>query len=114
MHSTDEIASVGVSEQNVRWTEYPAKTCFECRVALLREDDGGYSVYAISLPGVASQGETEKEAIANIVDALSGALAEYKSSGVDIPWSEDFIEDGAIERRVLVNLNDMADAGLMP
>ncbi len=114
MNNTVEITNVGISEQNVGWTEYPAQTCFECRVALLSEDDGGFSIYAINLPGVASQGDSEKEALANIVNALSGALAEYKSCGEDIPWSEDFIEDGAIERRVLVNLNKLADAGLMP
>lgn len=94
----------------VKWTIHPVNTCFECRVALIPEGDRSFSVYAINLPGVASQGDTESEAIANITDALSGALAEYKAAG-EIPWTDDFIEEGAIELRVLVNLAEVAVAG---
>src|SRR5688572_15917558 len=37
-----------------------------CTVYLLEELDGGFSVIAADLPGVASQGDTEAEALANI------------------------------------------------
>lgn len=110
MNNIEKIADVEMSEKEIHWIEYPAKTCFECRVGLLRECDGSFSIYAINLPGVASQGETEQEAIANIVDALAGTLAEYKSEG-EIPWSEDFIEGEIFERRVLVNLAEVTVAG---
>lgn len=110
MNNIAPAEGVRMYESHVRWTEYPAQTCFDCRIGLQREPDGGFSIYAINLPGVVSQGETEQEAIANIVDALSGALAEYKAAGA-IPWSEDFIEDETLERRILVNLAEKVAAG---
>mgnify|MGYP000299211133 CR=1 FL=1 len=110
MNNIEQIAGVGKPEVEIHWIEYPAGTCFECRVGLLRESDGSFSIYAINLPGVASQGETEPEAIANIVDALAGALVEYKSEG-EIPWADDFIEGEIFERRVIVNLAEVAVAG---
>jgi|GEM_PF-1744305 len=110
MNNIEPIAGVEISEKEIHWIEYPAETCFECRVGLLRECDGSFSIYAINLPGVASQGETEQEAIANIVDALAGTLAEYKSEG-EIPWAEDFIEGEIMERCVMVNLAEVAVAG---
>ena len=94
---------VGQSQQNVNWIEYPNLTCFECRVGLLRETDGSFSVYAINLPGVASQGENEQEAIANITDALIGVLMEYKTDG-EIPWADEFLEENVVEKRILIDL----------
>ena len=91
------------------WHEYPEKTRFECRVGLICEEDGSFSVYAKNLPGVASQGETVAEALENIVDALAGALAVHLSCG-EIPWEEDFVEEGAFEKRVLVDLSATATA----
>lgn len=110
MNHNEQLADVKISDKEIRWIEYPAETCFECRVGLLRESDGTFSIYAINLPGVASQGETEQEAIANIMDALAGVIAEYKSEG-EIPWAEDFIETEIFERRILVNLAEVAIAG---
>jgi len=77
----------------------------ECR-AILVPEDGGFYVYASRLPGVCSQGENEKEAIANIVEAFRGAIQEYLDSGSEIPWQENWFERpaGAIERWMLVNV----------
>ena len=43
---------------------------------MLEEDEGGYSVLALNLPGAASQGETKEEALANIRDAAIGCIEE--------------------------------------
>lgn len=75
-----------------------AQKSYECRIGLIRENDGSYSAYAINLPGVASQGETESEAIANIIDALTGAISEHLVSG-QIPWEGDHIEEQMVEER---------------
>jgi antitoxin HicB len=42
------------------------------------EDEGGFSIRIPSLPGCNSQGETEKEAIANIKDALRSYIEVAK------------------------------------
>ena len=110
MSHLEEMPTVGLSEPDAHWTAYPAACCFECRVGLIREDDGTFSVYAINLPGISSQGETEQEAIANITDALYGALSEYKKDG-HIPWDEDFIDGQIVEKRVMVNLSETVQAG---
>jgi len=78
---------------------------YRYKVYLLEEDEGGYSVRAASLPGVASQGETEQEALANIVDAFEGVKASYKAHGEEIPWSKSprKMERGEMERWVTVH-----------
>ena len=44
------------------------------RVALSKSDEG-YAVWATGLPGCCSQGDTEAEALENIVDAIRDWLA---------------------------------------
>ncbi|MEK6235541.1 MAG: type II toxin-antitoxin system HicB family antitoxin [Planctomycetales bacterium] len=58
---------------------------FLCEVALCREPDG-YSAYATTLPGCASQGETKCEAVRNVRQALSAYLDSFLSVGEPIPW----------------------------
>jgi predicted RNase H-like HicB family nuclease len=38
------------------------------------QEDGGYIAECLDIPGCMSQGETRSEAIANILDAISGCL----------------------------------------
>jgi predicted RNase H-like HicB family nuclease len=45
------------------------------RIVLEPSDEGGYTVYAPSLPGCISQGETWDEALANIHEAIELYLA---------------------------------------
>ena len=44
------------------------------RAILREEEEGGYSVQCVELPGAISQGETKKEALANIKEAIQGYL----------------------------------------
>jgi antitoxin HicB len=44
------------------------------KVVLEPEEDGGYSVHCPALKGCHSQGETVKEALANIKEAIEGYL----------------------------------------
>ena len=39
---------------------------FECRTVICPEDEGGFSAFALRLPGVVSQGETRDEALKNL------------------------------------------------
>lgn len=73
-------------------------------VYLTPEEKGDFSVVAARLPGVASQGNTEQEALANIVEAFKSAIAHYKEQGVDVPWTKTPIEPprGSVTRVVIV------------
>lgn len=80
---------------------------YECRVLVCPETTGGYSAHALRLPGVASQGETEAEALENIADAFQSAIQCYLESGEAIPWKEAVEVDrpmGCVERWILVNV----------
>ena len=46
-------------------------------VILREEPEGGYSAQCIELPGAISQGETRKQAIANIREAIEGYLEAF-------------------------------------
>ena len=46
-------------------------------VILRKEEEGGYSVQCVELPGAISQGETKKEALQNIKEAIQGYLEAF-------------------------------------
>ena len=54
-------------------------------VVMEREDDGGFSVYVPDLPGCASQGESQDEALANIREAIELYLDGLKADGMAVP-----------------------------
>lgn len=79
---------------------------YELRVVICPEDDGGYSVHALYLPGCCSQGRTPKEAIENIKEAFQGVAESYRESGELIPWAKDPVAERtgeAMERWILVD-----------
>lgn len=76
---------------------------FRCKVYLIPEGDG-FSVVSATLPGVASQGESEEEALKNIVEAFEGALAVYRERSQPIPWQRARRpERGALTRTVTIH-----------
>jgi len=46
-------------------------------VILRKEEEGGYSVQCLELPGAISEGETKKETLANIREAIEGYLEAF-------------------------------------
>ena len=46
-------------------------------VILREEEEGGYSVQCVELPGAISQGDTRKEALENIKEAIHGYLEAF-------------------------------------
>jgi predicted RNase H-like HicB family nuclease len=50
-------------------------------IILEPQDEGGYTVRCLELPGAISQGETKEEALANIKEAI-GLLLEVLSQDV--------------------------------
>ena len=55
------------------------------KVMLEHEPSGGFSVSVPSLPGCASQGETEAEALANIREAIQLYLWSLQDDKLPIP-----------------------------
>ena len=93
----------------VEWREFEKGSAYECRVLVCPEESGGFSVHALRLPGVVSQGDTVDEAIENIVEAFRGALSVYLEEPCAlIPWKdEDSDVDrpaGSMERWILVDV----------
>ncbi len=67
-----------------KWEKYEPGTVYRCKVILSPPDeDGRIVVHAASLPGVVSQGDSEEEALRNIVEALEGTIPSYDDQ---IPW----------------------------
>jgi predicted RNase H-like HicB family nuclease len=50
-------------------------------VILTPDEDGGYSVQCVELPAAISQGETKKEALKNIKEAIQLVLEVRKQQG---------------------------------
>lgn len=71
------------------WQDADQVTTYECRALLCPESCGGFSAIALRLPGVASQGETEEEALANLKEAFAGAVAMYLEDSGAIPWTDE-------------------------
>lgn len=85
------------------WTIFPPGTAYACHVIVCKEDEG-FSAFAADLPGTVGQGETVKEALDNIREALELSLEVYIERG-RIPWQPADIEgDIECEKRIVVNV----------
>lgn len=104
---TKVIEAIG-GDAKIPSADYEAfeSNAYECRALLVREPSGGFSVHALRLPGVISEGETEAEALSNIAEAFAGAISSYLESGERIPWEDVEIaaaSDG-LERWIVVHV----------
>ena len=52
-------------------------------IVLEKQEEGGYTAYVPELPGCISQGETEKEALKNIKEAIELYLEELYASKME-------------------------------
>ncbi|MBI3010899.1 MAG: type II toxin-antitoxin system HicB family antitoxin [Candidatus Omnitrophica bacterium] len=63
------------------------------KVILEHERRGGFSVYVPSLPGCASQGETQDEALANIREAIALYLWSLRDDRLPIPTDDTLLSE---------------------
>jgi predicted RNase H-like HicB family nuclease len=63
------------------------------KVILEHEPTGGFSVYVPSLPGCASQGETQAEALANIREAIEAYLLSLQDDHLPIPPDDTILSE---------------------
>ncbi len=57
-----------------------------------REEDGRYSAYVPDLPGCASMGDTRREALANIGEAIGCYVEGLRKSGRPMPRRRSRVE----------------------
>jgi len=57
----------------------------EYDVVLIPEDEGGFSVSVLALPGCASQGETREEALTMVREAIEGYLESLLAHDDPVP-----------------------------
>jgi len=102
----DEDAKPKTETFPILWNE--CENVYQCRIAIVEEKVGGYSVVAVDLPGVVSQGETEEEAVISITEAIKETIAIYLTDDdfKEIPWSGTPVDvpHGAKELRILVHV----------
>ncbi len=61
-------------------------------VVLQREADGRYSVWAPGLPGCASMGDTKRQALRNIREAIACYLEGLRKLGRPVPRKKAAVE----------------------
>ena len=64
----------------------------EYMAVIEREVNGRYAVYVPDLPGVASMGETKREALANITEAIACYVEGMKKLGKPLPRRRSRVE----------------------
>ncbi len=61
-------------------------------VILREEAEGGYSAQCVELPGVISQGENRKQALANIKEAIEGYLEVFPEELSQLKRKKELVE----------------------
>lgn len=61
-------------------------------VILRLEKEGGYSVQCLELPGAISEGETKKEALRNIKEAIKGYLEAFPEESERVRLKKELVE----------------------
>ncbi len=61
-------------------------------VVLRVEREGGYSVQCLELPGAISEGETKREALRNIRDAIKGYLEAFPEESERMKLKKEVVE----------------------
>ncbi len=74
---------------------------YQYLVVLTKQSDGGYTVSVPILPGCISEGETEKEALKNIKDAIEGYLLIAKKRNLPLLSGVQVVEKVEIVSGVL-------------
>ena len=57
----------------------------QCRIVICPEEEGGFSAYASRLAGVAGQGETIEECLADVKESFCAVISTYREIGQEIP-----------------------------
>jgi predicted RNase H-like HicB family nuclease len=59
---------------------------YRCHFAIVKDEEGSFSVTVLNLPGAGSCGDTEEEAVENAKQAAISTIESYLADGEEIPW----------------------------
>jgi len=74
---------------------------YQYLVVLTEQPEGGYTAAAPSLPGCISEGETKKEALKNIKDAIGGYLVVARKRNLPLTSGLQIMETVEVVSGVL-------------
>ena len=57
-------------------------------LAAISEEEGEFVSLCLGLPGAVSCGDTVKEALENLREAVVGCILSYRDAGQEIPWAD--------------------------
>ncbi len=63
---------------------------YRCHLAILPDEEGGFSVLVLNLPGTGSCGKTEAEAIAHAKEAVLAVIESYEEDKTVVPWIDEY------------------------
>ncbi len=93
------MATAELNHQNTATTvpvgeiQEPNQVVYHCHIAMIREEDGFYTAIVLNLPGAASEGATEDEAMQNVRESILGLIESYRATGHPIPWKDPVSQD---------------------
>ncbi len=61
-------------------------------VVLREQEEGGYSVQCLELPGAISEGDTRREALKNIREAIQGYLEAFPEEAERLKFRREVVE----------------------
>ena len=85
--------SNSAKSEEVNSDQWGPATSYRCHVLLEKEEDGTYSAIVLNLPGAGSCGDSEADALANVREAVAGAIESYLAAGEEIPWGDSLAAD---------------------
>ena len=95
--SETKVVTIPESQAFSVWDVCEPGTVFRALGVVEVDEEEKYVSFSPSLPGAVSQGDTPREALANLGEALAGCIESYKSDGKDIPWVEvDYFHGEAV------------------
>ena len=108
-YPVNEVGAARASEAThlIEWRDFSAQEgvgVYAIRVLLSPEQDM-IAATAINLPGVASQGHTEEEAMRQVHEAAAGAIKAYKEHRMTIPWSQEECSAKPDEKIVVISVH---------
>lgn len=74
-------------EIKLTWSSYEPGKRYRL-LAAVKEEEGEFSSYCLSLPGAVSCGDSPKEAMENLREAVAGCILSYRDAGQEIPWAD--------------------------